>query len=120
MLHLSLPCLDERGRGAPAACADLIRADPAFVPMVEPLAARSSFFCEVSFRPRRRCLPRRFLAQATLSLGGDYRASNAKRITHGAKVSDSTCCSARENLVAACSGDASTLSKSVNGQICVL
>lgn len=73
-----------------------------------------------SFRPRRRCLPRLLLAQATLSLGGDYRASNAKRITHGAKVSDSTCCIARENLVAACSGDASTLSKSVNGQICVL
>ena len=74
----------------------------------------------VSFRPRRRRLPRRLLAQATLSLGGDYGVSNAKRIAHGAKVSDSACCRAGEDLVAACAGDASTLSKSVNGQICVL
>lgn len=31
------------GRGAPAACADLIRADPALVPMIESLAVRGQF-----------------------------------------------------------------------------
>ena len=43
MLCLSLPRFDERGRGAPAACADLIRADPALVPMIESLAVRGQF-----------------------------------------------------------------------------
>lgn len=40
MLRLSLRRLDERGRGARAACADLIRADPATVPMIESLAVQ--------------------------------------------------------------------------------
>lgn len=44
MLRLSLPRLDERGRGAPAACADLICADPALVPMIESLAVRGQLF----------------------------------------------------------------------------
>lgn len=44
MLHLSLPRLDERGRGVPVACADLIRADPALVPMIESLAAQGQLF----------------------------------------------------------------------------
>ncbi len=44
MLRLSLPRLDEQGLGATAACADLIRADPALVPMIESLAARGQLF----------------------------------------------------------------------------
>lgn len=39
MLRLPLPRLDERGRDAPVACADLIPADPAPVLLIEPLAA---------------------------------------------------------------------------------
>lgn len=64
--------------------------------------------------------PRTLSHQALLSLGSDCGASDAKHIAHGAKVSDSAYCSARENLVAACTGDTGTLSKSVDGQICVL
>lgn len=37
-------CLDERGCGAPVACVDLIRADPALVPMIESLAARGQLY----------------------------------------------------------------------------
>lgn len=40
MLRLSLPRLDERGRGAPVACVDLIRADLALWPMTGSLTAR--------------------------------------------------------------------------------
>ena len=58
--------------------------------------------------------------QALLSLGSDCGASHTKRIAHGAKVSDSAYCSARENLVATCTGNAGTLSKSVDGQTCIL
>ena len=43
-LRLSLPRLDERGCGAPVACVDLIRADPALVPMIESLAARGQLY----------------------------------------------------------------------------
>ena len=40
MLCLSLPRLNERGRGAPVVCADLIRAAPALVPTIKSLAAQ--------------------------------------------------------------------------------
>ena len=80
MLRLSLPRLDERGCGATVTCVGLIRADPAPVPVIESLAAQGSFFCEVSFRPRRRCLPRRLLAQAALSLGKHVGPTHTKRV----------------------------------------
>lgn len=39
--YIGKPQLDARGR---VACADLIRADPALVPMIESLAARGGSF----------------------------------------------------------------------------
>lgn len=64
-----------------------------------------------------RCLPFHLIIQATLSRCGDCGASNAKRIAHGEKVSDSACRVPRENLVAACAGDAGALGKSVDSQV---
>ena len=83
MLRLSLPRLNERGRGAPVVCADLIRAVPALVPTIKSLAARGSFFCEASFRPRRRCLPRRLIAQTALSLGKNVRSAHTENLSNG-------------------------------------